>query len=72
MNQDKVAAFSISLDGFGAGPGQNLNSPLGVRGHELHSWLFPKETFQKMTGKSLTYINCSFVRWSQSRDASSL
>ena len=52
MNQVKVAAFSISLDGFGAGPGQNLNSPLGVRGNELHSWLFPTEIFQKMTGKS--------------------
>ena len=52
MSRVKVAAFSISLDGFGAGPGQDLNNPLGVRGHELHSWLFPTETFQRMTGKS--------------------
>ena len=52
MSKVKVAAFSISLDGFGAGPGQDLKNPLGVRGHELHSWLFPTETFQRLTGKS--------------------
>jgi dihydrofolate reductase len=52
MSKVKVAAFSISLDGFGAGPGQDLKNPLGVRGLELHSWMFPTETFKKMTGKS--------------------
>ena len=52
MSKLKIAAFSISLDGFGAGPGQDLKNPLGVRGHELHSWFFPTETFRKMTGKS--------------------
>ena len=52
MGKVKVAAFSISLDGFGAGPEQDLDYPLGVRGHELHSWFFPTETFKKMTGKS--------------------
>jgi hypothetical protein len=52
MSKIKVAAFSISLDGFGAGPGQDLRNPLGVRGHELHSWLFKTEVFMKMTGKS--------------------
>jgi hypothetical protein len=45
-------AFSTSLDGFGAGSGQDLKNPLGMRGHELHSWMFPTETFQRMTGKN--------------------
>lgn len=45
-----VTNFSVSLDGFGAGPRQDLNNPLGVRGLELHSWLFKTETFKKMTG----------------------
>jgi len=52
MSIVKVAAFSISLDGFGAGPGQDLNHPLGVRGLELHSWLRKTEIFKKMTRKS--------------------
>ena len=51
MSKLKVAAFSISLDGFGAGVEQDLKNPLGVRGQELHSWFFPTETFKKMTGQ---------------------
>lgn len=50
MGKVKVAAFSISLDGFGAGPGQNLENPLGLHGMELHKWVFPTESFQKMHG----------------------
>jgi dihydrofolate reductase len=50
MSKVRVAAFSISLDGFGAGPRQDLQNPLGVRGMELHSWFFPTDTFKKMTG----------------------
>jgi len=48
----KVTAFTISLDGFGAGPNQDLNNPLGVRGCELHSWFFPTTIFQNMIGKA--------------------
>jgi dihydrofolate reductase len=48
----KVAAFSISLDGFGAGVRQSLENPLGVRGMELHNWLFHTEVFKKTTGQS--------------------
>jgi len=51
MNKVKVAAFSVSLDGFGAGPGQSFEDPIGKRGHELHNWLFPTKTFQQMIGK---------------------
>lgn len=48
MSKVKVAAFSISLDGFGAGPRQDLDNPLGVRGFELHEWLRNTEVFKKV------------------------
>src|ERR1019366_4888108 len=48
----RVAAFSISIDGFGAGPRQDLQNPLGVRGTELHGWFFPTDIFKKMQGQS--------------------
>lgn len=51
MSKVKVAAYSISLDGFGAGPDQSLENPLGKRGEELHTWFFPTKRFQKMYGK---------------------
>lgn len=44
MSKIKVAAFSISLDGFGAGSHQSLEDPLGIRGEELHAWMFDKTT----------------------------
>ncbi len=50
MGLVKVAAFSISLDGYGAGPNQELKNPLGVRGHELHNWVFKTKSFQTMLG----------------------
>ena len=52
MSKVRVAAFSISLDGFGAGPRQDINNPLGVRGLELHAWFQNTEVFNKMHGKS--------------------
>ena len=52
MSKVRVAAFSISLDGFGAGPRQDLNNPLGVRGFELHGWFQDTEVFKKMHGQS--------------------
>jgi dihydrofolate reductase len=48
MSKVKVNCFSISLDGFGAGPNQSLENPLGVRGTEVHNWMFPTKTFQQM------------------------
>lgn len=47
----KVAAFSVSLDGYAAGPDQSLQAPLGRGGEELHRWIFPTKMFQKMYGK---------------------
>jgi dihydrofolate reductase len=52
MSKVRVAAFSISLDGFGAGPRQDLNNPLGVRGLELHKWFLDTEEFKKMHGQT--------------------
>ncbi len=51
MSKVKVAGFSISLDGYGAGPHQDLQNPLGLRGMELHQWVFKTEFFQKMHGQ---------------------
>ena len=47
MTRVRVNSFSISLDGFGAGPHQDLNNPLGIGGPMLHQWIFPTRTFQK-------------------------
>jgi len=47
----KVLAFSISIDGYGAGPDQSLQNPLGIGGLALHEWAFPTQTFQRMHGQ---------------------
>lgn len=52
MGKVRVAGFGVSLDGFGAGPDQSLEHPLGKRGGELHNWFYPTRTFQSMFGKS--------------------
>ena len=44
----RVHAFSVSLDGYGAGPDQSLEAPLGVRGEELHEWFFPTRTWKQL------------------------
>jgi dihydrofolate reductase len=46
----KVQSFSMSIDGFSAGPDQDLANPLGVGGMALHQWFFATRTFQKMHG----------------------
>jgi dihydrofolate reductase len=46
-----VRCFSISLDGYGAGPNQSLSDPLGENGESLHEWFFPTKTFRAMQGK---------------------
>jgi dihydrofolate reductase len=48
MSKVRLAAFSISLDGFGAGPRQDF----GVRGLELHRWFQDTEVFRKIHGQS--------------------
>lgn len=51
MGKVRVAAFSLSLDGYGAGPEQGLDHPLGRGGEELHEWLFPTRSFARLEGK---------------------
>lgn len=46
----RVNCFTVSLDGFGAGPDQDLENPLGVGGKSLHGWFLPTRTFQQMLG----------------------
>jgi len=46
----RVESFSVSIDGFGAGPDQSLDHPLGVGGLAVHEWVFPTVTFQQMHG----------------------
>ncbi len=43
----RVASFTISLDGYGAGPNQDIDHPLGVGGEDLAQWLSPTRTFQR-------------------------
>jgi dihydrofolate reductase len=50
MSKLRVCCFSLSLDGFGAGPDQDESNPLGVGGMALHEWVFPTRTFQTMFG----------------------
>ena len=47
MTRVRVESYSISLDGYGAGPDQSLDNPLGIGGPDLHQWLFPTRTLQR-------------------------
>ncbi|HEX2725745.1 MAG TPA: dihydrofolate reductase family protein [Beijerinckiaceae bacterium] len=51
MQRLRVHAFAVSLDGYGAGPGQDRDNPLGRGGAALHEWFYPTRTFRKMLGK---------------------
>jgi dihydrofolate reductase len=46
----RVHAFTISLDGYGAGPRQSLDDPMGAGAEQLHQWFVPTRTFQQMQG----------------------
>jgi dihydrofolate reductase len=48
MAKLRVCSFSVSLDGFGAGPDQDLQNPLGVGGLALHEWFFKTRTFRQL------------------------
>jgi dihydrofolate reductase len=47
MSKLRVESFTVSLDGYGAGPNQSLENPLGVGGVSLHQWVFATRKFQK-------------------------
>ena len=64
MSKLRVAAFSMSIDGFGAGPRQSLNDPLGVGGPAIMQWALTTRTFQNMhgAGGGETGIDDDFAR----------
>jgi dihydrofolate reductase len=47
MSKLRVNVFSVSADGFGAGPAQGLDHPLGRGGEDLHNWFIPTRAFQR-------------------------
>jgi dihydrofolate reductase len=47
MTRVRVDGFTISLDGYGAGPRQDVSNPLGIGGPDLHQWLIPTRTLQR-------------------------
>lgn len=51
MTRVRVEGFTISLDGYGAGPEQDIDHPLGRGGTELHPWLTATRTFQRTRGQ---------------------
>jgi dihydrofolate reductase len=50
MTKVRVESFAISLDGYGAGPDQDIDNGLGVGGQDLHQWFIPTNTFQRTHG----------------------
>ncbi|HEY2676895.1 MAG TPA: dihydrofolate reductase family protein [Steroidobacteraceae bacterium] len=50
MSKLRVACFSISVDGYAAGPSQDIDNPIGVGGRALHEWAFATQTFQRLFG----------------------
>ncbi|HXS50923.1 MAG TPA: dihydrofolate reductase family protein [Usitatibacter sp.] len=51
MSKLKVMSFAVSIDGYGAGPDQDLQNPLGVRGTELVDWFFHTKMWRNMHGQ---------------------
>jgi dihydrofolate reductase len=48
MTRVRVESFTVSLDGYGAGPNQSIDHPLGAGGTELHQWALPTRTFRRV------------------------
>ncbi|MGH8370399.1 MAG: dihydrofolate reductase family protein [Gammaproteobacteria bacterium] len=63
MPKLRVQSFAVSLDGFGAGPDQDLQNPLGVGGPELMEWFFHTRVWRDMyqQGEGETGIDNSFA-----------
>jgi dihydrofolate reductase len=65
MSKLRVSCFTVSLDGYGAGPDQDEQNPLGRGGIDLHQWLLPTRTFQSMHGRDgegTTGVDDDFAR----------
>ncbi|MCC6710129.1 MAG: dihydrofolate reductase family protein [Gammaproteobacteria bacterium] len=64
MSKVRVESFAISIDGFGAGPNQSLENPLGEGGMALHEWALATKTFKAMFGEEggTTGLDDQFAR----------
>jgi dihydrofolate reductase len=64
MSKVRVCCFAVSLDGYGAGPRQSQDDPLGVGAEELHNWFRPTRTFQSLFGREggTTGLNDDYAR----------
>ena len=51
MSKVRAAGFCLSIDGFGAGPEQSMDNPLGKRGGEMFQWFMATRFFRAMTGQ---------------------
>jgi dihydrofolate reductase len=63
MARLRVRSFAISIEGYGAGPNQGLDNPLGEGGMALHEWVFGTRTFRRMVGEDggATGVDDDFV-----------
>lgn len=50
MAKIRVDCFCLSLDGYGAGPGQDVDNPIGQGGRSLHEWFAATRTFRRIHG----------------------
>ena len=64
MSKLRVNSFSVSLDGYGAGPNQSVQEPLGVGGESVHRWMFGTRTFRQLygNGEGSTGIDDEFAQ----------
>jgi dihydrofolate reductase len=65
MTRLRVACFSVSADGFGAGPAQSMEHPLGIGGMRLHDWFLETASFRAShggEGGSSTGVDADFAR----------
>ena len=51
MPKLRVHCFSMSLDGYSAGPNQDLQNPLGVGGLRLFDWMFATRAHNRVHGQ---------------------
>ncbi|MCC5905093.1 MAG: dihydrofolate reductase [Balneolaceae bacterium] len=64
MTKIRVNSFSISIDGYGVGPDQDIDNPLGVGGTDLHHWAFQTRSMQQVVfgeDKGTTGIDDDFI-----------
>ncbi|HYP90938.1 MAG TPA: dihydrofolate reductase family protein [Polyangiaceae bacterium] len=65
MSKLRVNCFTVSLDGYGAGPDQTEQNPMGTGTKDLHQWFVPTKTFKEMLGigkDGTTGIDDDFAR----------